>query len=42
VRVDKHARLRVRVNAENAYGEATAVSAPTEALKSSPRRRTLD
>jgi hypothetical protein len=42
VRVDKHARLRVRVNAENAYGEATAVSAPTGPLKSSPRRRTLD
>ncbi len=42
VRVNKHARLRVRVVAENAYGQATAVSAPTEALKSSPRRRTLD
>ncbi len=32
VRADRHARLRVRVNAENAYGQATAASAPTELL----------
>lgn len=42
VRADQNARLRVRVVAKNAYGQATAVMAPTAAVKSSPRHRSLD